>query len=377
MNRFFTIAPIAVMITLGATAPGFAQVRKASFDAGAVIPVKLDRELNSKTNRTGDKFTAKVVADKDGYSGLPEGAIIEGVLREARAKEGEQPGLLDLSFQRVRLANGRAYAITGSVIGLDDKSVEKNSEGVLVAKSKSKNNRLTYVGYGAGAGLLASVLGGGKIRLENVILGAGLGYLAGSLEKNRKQPNDVTLKEGTNLGVRLDRALSLTSYNGQGNGGKPQISPPRRGNALDRSRDGKNNETDASNPGNSKASNADNIGVLVNDKDVSFSSSAMPMVSNGIVMVPVRPVADSLGATLRSMNSNQTVEATYRSNRVRIGMKSAIAVVNGTRRVRLAGTAKTINGTTYVPATFFDLLTGSKNGFDSGSRTLIIDTKGK
>ena len=375
MNRIFYTAPIAVMITLGTTVPGFAQVRKASFAAGAVIPVKLDRELNSKTNRTGDKFTAIVVADKDGYSGLPEGATIEGVLREARAKEGEQPGLLDLSFQRVRLANGRAYAITGSVIGLDDKSVEKNSEGVLVAKAKSKNNRLTYVGYGAGAGLLASVLGGGKIKLENVILGAGLGYLAGSLEKNRKQPNDVTLKEGTNLGVRLDRALSLTSTNGQGN--RPQISPPRRGNALDRSRDGIKNENGASDLDNSETSTTDNIGVLVNDKDVSFSSSAMPVISNGIVMVPIRPVADSLGATLKSTDSNQTVEASYRSNRVRIGMKSAIAVVNSTKRVRLAGTAKTINGTTYVPATFFDLLTGSKNEFDSGSRTLIIDTKGK
>ena len=366
MNRILSATPVAIMLVSSLTVPTFAQARKASYDAGTVIPVTLDRELNSKTNRTGDKFTARVTADKDGYTGLPEGAVVEGVIKEARAKEGDQPGLLDLSFQRVRLPNGRAYAIAGSPIGLDDKNIEKNSDGVLVAKGKSKNNRLTYLGYGAGAGLLASVIGGGgKIRLENIVLGAGLGYLAGSLEKNRKTPNDVTLKSGTTLGVKLDRTLSLTSYEGNNRVTDTQ------GNNLDRSRNDRTNG-DKVNP-----DTGNGIGVLINDQNVNFNSNAQPLVSGGIVMVPVRPVADALSATLKISDNNQTIEAVTSKNRVRIGVGSRIAVVNGVKRVRLNATAKKINGTTYVPATFFDLLTGTKHDWDSQSQTLVISTNGR
>ncbi len=374
MKRFFYAAPVAVVCAITSAAPGWGQARKASYEAGTVIPVALDRELNSKTNHTGDKFTVRVTADKDGYTALPEGSVIEGVLREARAKEGDQPGMLDLSFQRVRLANGRAYAISGSVIGLDDKNIEKNSDGVLVAKGKSKNNRLTYLGYGAGAGLLASVIGGGgKIRLENVLLGAGIGYLAGSLEKNKKQPSDVTLKENSALGVRLDRPLTLTSYasndssNTSGSGG----------NRLDRSRSGQGNSDRANRIPRPKAdtglNQTDGIGVIVNNEDVAFSSNAVPLTFNGIIFVPVRPVTQALNAELRTPSSG-TLEVVLASSRVRISTGSRIAVVNGSRRVRLEAAARKLNGTTYVPASFFDLLTGTKHEWDSQSRTVVLST---
>ena len=204
-NNFTGLCAVSVslMLTGSAVSPAVAAIR---LDAGTVIPVTLDRQLTSNGNQKGDHFTASVKAD-NGYLGLPQGSVVEGVIMEAKPKQGNDPGVLDLAFRRIRLPNGRAYAITGSTIGLDNKSVTHNANGKIVAKSSSKNNRLTYVGYGAGAGLLASVLSGGKLHLENIGIGAGLGYLIGSLEKNRKHPNDVNLKAGTQVGVRLDKSL--------------------------------------------------------------------------------------------------------------------------------------------------------------------------
>ena len=199
----------ASLIGIGSALPA-AAVR---LDAGTVIPVTLDRPLTSNGNVRGDKFTATVKADTPGYLGLPVGSVIEGTVMEAKPKAGNNPGVLDLAFNRIRYPNGRTYAITGSTIGLDNKSVEKRTDGRIVAKSSIKNNRLTYVGYGAGAGLLASVLSGGKLHLENIGLGAGLGYLFGSLEKNKKTPNDVNLKVGTQVGVRLDKSVQTADDN--------------------------------------------------------------------------------------------------------------------------------------------------------------------
>ena len=196
--------PRCLLLTGAAVSKSAAAIR---LDAGTVIPVTLDRQLTSNGNAKGDHFTATVKGDNASYLGLPAGSVVEGVIREAKAKEGNNPGVLDLAFNHIRLPNGHSYAITGSTIGLDNKSVTKTSNGKIVAKSSSRNNRLTYVGYGAGAGLLASVLSGGKLHLENIGIGAGLGYLIGSLEKNRKHPNDVSLKAGTKMGVRLDRSL--------------------------------------------------------------------------------------------------------------------------------------------------------------------------
>jgi hypothetical protein len=76
-----------------------------------------------------------------------------------------------------------------------------------VAKSRSKNNTSKYVAIGAAGGLLiGSVLG------KNVVgglLGAGAGYLLGKNKDKKREQRDVVLKEGTELGVRLDRTVAV------------------------------------------------------------------------------------------------------------------------------------------------------------------------
>ena len=201
----------ALLVPMTWTMPAQGQRSSNTLESGTVIAVKLNDDLNSKDVRKGDTFTASVTKadDKDNSTFLPDGTKVEGVVRSARAKNGKEPGMIDLAFNRIVLPNGRSYSINGSPIGLDSKSVT-HKDGRLVAKPGNNGpNRLTYVGIGAGAGLLVNVLTGRKGTLMDTILGAGLGYGAGSLIKSGKSARDVELKVGTKMGVRLDRSIAL------------------------------------------------------------------------------------------------------------------------------------------------------------------------
>jgi len=164
---------------------------------------------------------------------------------------------VDLSFQRLRLPDGHSYAIEGSLIGLDNKSVDRKGDGRLVAKPSHQNDRLTYVGYGAGAGLIAGLLT--KRPLEDTLFGGGLGYLFGALQKGRSDARDVVLTPGTEMGVRLDNQITVTNY---------QDDNPNHSTRYHQSI----GREDYESPGI-------DIGVLVGDRDVRFSSTALPIMT--------------------------------------------------------------------------------------------------
>ena len=436
------LAALAATMTWGTmfAAQAQSQNRTVAIDAGSVIPVKLDQELSSNAARKGDTFTVTLRNDADAeYYRLPTGSHIEGVVRDARPKHDKDPGVLDLEFRRLRLPDGHSYAIQGSLIGLDNKSVEKRSDGRLIAKPGHQNDRLTYVGYGAGAGLIAGLLT--KHSLEDTAIGGGLGYLFGSLQKGQNQTRDVDLKPGTELGVRLDSGVSVANYGSaedynnyharnddagrfhrdtNGNAGNNATDNGRdnsrdnntanrdgsrdnggRDNNANRNNSGyrtddlggrsdRNSRDDVNNTGRSdrngsgqdrsadRAGNRDSdatIGVLVGDRNVTFDSTARPFMSNGVLMVPVRNVLRTARIPFNYDAQSKEIHVTGDGGSVRITLGSAIAVVNGERRVRLDASARQVNGTTYVPVKFFSLVTGREAAYDTGSRTLQVNLK--
>lgn len=176
--------------------------------AGTVIPFTLDKALNSKTANVGDTFTAMIDTKNDAhYQDMPKGTVLEGRVDVARAKDGDTPGVLGLEFDRVRLPNGNVYPISGALIGLDSKSVE-NLNGRLTAKPGSRNDNLTYIGYGAGGGVLMAILTKGNI-LTSALIGGALGLLLGEIQKNPGQSREVDLAAGSPFGVRLTRDLEF------------------------------------------------------------------------------------------------------------------------------------------------------------------------
>ncbi len=190
-----------------------AQSRTVSLSSGTVLAVHLNDELTSNNSRKGDRFSA-TVEDKDSNgdynsTALPVGAKVQGYIRSVQPKKDKNPGVLDIAFNKVVMPDGRSYSIDGSLISLDNKSVQKDSQGRLIAKKAHKTDRLTYVGYGAAGGAIIGLLTSRKHIFEDAALGAAAGYVLGALDKS-KQPNDVKLKSGTQLGVRLDSRLSYS-----------------------------------------------------------------------------------------------------------------------------------------------------------------------
>ena len=106
----------------------------------------------------------------------------------------------------------RATRIVGAATSLDSNSVQRGSDGRLVARSTKGKDKTKFIAYGAGAGfVIGSLLG------KNVVgglLGAAAGYLYGQ-HQNKGNGHEVVLKPGTEFGVRLDQRLALasTGYN--------------------------------------------------------------------------------------------------------------------------------------------------------------------
>jgi hypothetical protein len=183
--------------------------RAQTLSSSTVLPVTLDRPLSSSNSESGEHFTATVRTTGDDYYGmLPNGTKVEGTVVTARPQSGSNPGILELSFQELRLPSGRSYPIDGDLVSLTAKGVVRDPDGHLRATGEARDNRGVYAGYGAGAGLIIGLLT--KKPLEGTILGGVLGYITGQVQKDKAgKPANVRLEQGTEFGVRLAEAVTL------------------------------------------------------------------------------------------------------------------------------------------------------------------------
>ena len=177
------------------------------FNAGTVIPVSLNTPLSSRTARRGDTFSAQVDSSVGAYANFPRGTRITGHVVAARPRSGNEPGMLELSFDRIRTPEGGSYPIEASLWGLDGRSVDRSNDGTLTGRGESSKSNV-YVGIGAGAGLIAGLIS--HRPLEDAAIGGVLGFLAGEVDKSQTKPKDVYLQKGTQFGVRLDQDLSMS-----------------------------------------------------------------------------------------------------------------------------------------------------------------------
>jgi len=191
---------LALASAAGAATSGH---RLAALPADTVLKVKLDNTLGTDRSHRGDHFTATV----DDPS-LPRGARVQGVVLGVKPGSKDHSGLLELDFRTLELPDGRRVAIAGSPASLDSSNVKRTSDGRLVATSGSKKNTGKYVGIGAAGGLLIGSLLGKNV--VGAVLGAGAGYLLGH-KKDKAAGREVVLKQGTEMGVRLDRRVALAS----------------------------------------------------------------------------------------------------------------------------------------------------------------------
>jgi len=209
----------------GSSGQQVAGARYITVPAGAVVPVTLDQDLSSANANRGDVFTATVKSATAGDSEFPPGTKLQGVVSDVVRKDNDRAGALDLSFNQVVLPDGSRYDVRGSLTAMDNDSVTHPAPGRIMAKPKTgKNDNTKDILIGAGAGFLI-----GKVLLkQNSILSAALGalggYIYGKRNDNDTKVADVSVGRGTELGVRLDTAVSYVDNFGYANQRSPYLS---------------------------------------------------------------------------------------------------------------------------------------------------------
>ncbi|MCY7345148.1 MAG: hypothetical protein LH614_02925 [Pyrinomonadaceae bacterium] len=164
--------------------------------SGTVMRVRMDNEINSKITGVNDTFTMTLAAPVSVRETvlLPVGTIIEGrVTKVRRASFGGKGGILEVSFQMIRLANG----------------VKREIEGVLVKELKTESsptaNVLTIIGGTAVGGIVGAV---SKVS-NGALIGAGIGAGAGTGVYLFRKGKDLSIKADEQFEIKLTKAVNL------------------------------------------------------------------------------------------------------------------------------------------------------------------------
>jgi len=175
-----------------ATRNGTARSRVTEIPEGTLLTARLERSLNSKDVREGDRFRMTVIRPE-----RYRGAEIEGIV--SRVDAGRDGTNMAIDVDRVRLSSGENVPITGRIqsvrtpdgkeIRIDDSG--RRDQGVL----DSPDVKHGAIGAALGA-IVGAVAGGGK--------GAAVGAIAGGAAGTvlmQGRGDDFTLPEGSEVTV--------------------------------------------------------------------------------------------------------------------------------------------------------------------------------
>jgi hypothetical protein len=166
---------------------------------GTEIKIRLDNEIDTKESRDGDRFTATVLSPVR-YAD----ATIEGHIAKID-KSGKLTGKteLALSFDRIRLRNGRSGRMAAQVVRVygEDSVKEVDEEGNVKSGSKGKTTAVRTGGGAALGAIVGAIAGGGK----GAAIGAAVGAGAGAASTAIQGSNKVKLESGTEILIRTTR----------------------------------------------------------------------------------------------------------------------------------------------------------------------------
>lgn len=181
-------------------------------ETGTVFRVRMSGDISSATAKVGDRFTTTVtepVYASTGQVVIPTGSTVTGKVDSVvPAKKGGDPGQIAVSFISVRTPDGKTRDINGSLTDLNTKTAKSDNESTASGDDR-KNDKIIFIGGGAGGGaLLGAAIGGGKGALIGGIIGAGAGLLGERLTKGE----EAKVKSGTEFGVYLNHSISMTQW---------------------------------------------------------------------------------------------------------------------------------------------------------------------
>ncbi|MBP6004580.1 MAG: hypothetical protein KA746_14190 [Pyrinomonadaceae bacterium] len=159
------------------------------------IIATLDTPLSTRTARDGDRFSMTVNSPSQ-Y----DGAVIEGRVNGERSGVVSGRANMALSFETIRLRDGRTFRFAGIVDGVRERNgntVNVNNEGSIRDDSQTTKT-VTRAGVGAILGAIIGAIAGGG---QGAAIGAGVGAGAGAGTVVLQGRDNLELDRGTQFSI--------------------------------------------------------------------------------------------------------------------------------------------------------------------------------
>lgn len=191
IKQLLSHAALGAAITFAAAT---SQAQRVVLPQNSVIIVRTTTALESATMKQGQTFetTVEDTVGIDGYTVIPEGSRIRGVVTYVQPATRSQSGVIEVDFDRLTLSDGTSYAIQGRLTSTDP-AERKQIDSMA-------NQRVVFVGGRSGIG--AAIAGAGSQSRSTSNIFAALGSL---LSEGR----NVSVPAGTPLAVQLEQSVSL------------------------------------------------------------------------------------------------------------------------------------------------------------------------
>jgi hypothetical protein len=160
------------------------------------LRIQLTTPIDTKTNRVGDTFSAKVLMPS-AYEGATVDGHIASVNRSGRVSGKTE---LSLAFDNITLPDGRRAPLEADLVRvIESENVKKvDEEGQVESGSRTKDSTVRG-GVGATAGaIIGGIAGGAKGAILGAIIGGAAGVGTVYVEGNK----DLILDRGTEMVIR-------------------------------------------------------------------------------------------------------------------------------------------------------------------------------
>ncbi len=186
---------------------------------GYVLLLRMDTRLDSSRVRPSDRFHARIdeaITDEAGSMVLPANLLVVGHVQEVTpAQMGRRSGIIEISFDRLIMPDGRELPLKGILTSADAgerKKLKIDEEGVIEGGGQLKRNTV-FVGGGAATGAVIGAIAGGAA------FGAAVGAAAGVVAVLLAKGKEAIVEPGTLIGLELTESLDLTQ--------RGTVPPPR------------------------------------------------------------------------------------------------------------------------------------------------------
>jgi len=176
--------------------------------ANAVISMRMDSNLSSRTARVGDKFTSTVAIPVyiDGATVIPAGSIVEGRITQVTpAKRMSKSGSIAIDFDELIFPDGSRIQLDGNLTS-DDPSIREKIDDESRVSGRNEKRPAVFIGGGGAIGaVLGGISGGGKGAVLGGVLGAGAGVAGVLLSKGE----EAQVPSGTPFAINLTQPIEV------------------------------------------------------------------------------------------------------------------------------------------------------------------------